>query len=222
MCAFNGTGYSIQGAVTQVPETVLCDFVNPSAATKKSDLSVRKRSAENIAKMTSMVSDFIAKLLIRGFFTGFTREAKPYKKRASDKEETANCSNPWSAKDPAVNKATATRTSPTSMSLPLALIPTVSQSDVTPVNVPSRFKVNTTATDGTTTGYANITVVTRIVTVTAKPLTTTMQLTSTYIDRPIQTSFYLDTTSTAPRVNYRGPSTRDTLFLCFLVWFGFR
>ena len=202
--------------MTSVPETVLCDFVNPSAAAKRSNPSLHKRLFKKSASIFSTILSKLTRIL----FYGLPMNIKTYEKRDAGNEETAYCSNPWSAKGSATDQGAATTTS---MSLPLAFLPTVTPSDFTPVNLPNRFKVNATAMDTATTSYADTTIITRVVTVTAAPLTTTVHLTSTYTGRPIQSDFYLGTPSVASRMDLcRRLRSVASLFILCVIRIGFR
>lgn len=90
LCAFNGTGYSPTGSSTPIPETRLCDFVNPSVAQGTDSKGWVKKTLDSI-------SDVANRLVTRLFPVSFGSSSSA--ETVSSNQETVYCSNPQPGKN---------------------------------------------------------------------------------------------------------------------------
>lgn len=157
----------------------------------------------HVDKSTEVFPEVITRLVARLFLTDAANGDAALEARDPTVQDTVRCFNPWSAQGSVPGHSTSASASAPSMPVPMAFIPTLTSRQSSSGNGVNRFQVNSgnsTDPNEATTSHAPMNIVTKIVTVTPEASTTTIQVTSTYSARPIQTNFCIDNTSVAPHI----------------------
>ncbi|RMJ23513.1 hypothetical protein PHISP_05607 [Aspergillus sp. HF37] len=103
VCAFNGTGYALNGSTTPVPETCLCDFVKPAVAQEDQPLAASTGSVEKgLDSFAEAVAGLLARLLVPG--SGSSKSTN----MSFPMQETVYCSNPHLERHSALVQTTGT------------------------------------------------------------------------------------------------------------------